>query len=104
MDSFTDFIKSAIFWLFFTGMCSGLYIGFNAGSYLSLEKARDNALEITTPEYRYKYRNNIFYVLNRWLDPDKFKDVRTFEIRDVQIESEKTIEALKNEKTVKNDS
>jgi len=99
LGSIWNVLKSIVLWVFLLGFGIGSYITMQAMSYLDynvmvLELKTNGTKKLLSDEYLYSFRNNIFYKFDRWGNPDKFKNIRKFEIqaiRDEAIQTEKDL-------------
>lgn len=98
MNSIFSFVKGVIFWIFVLGFISGAYLGGSFMSYFGYVHDAEHASELNTPQYKVQYNHNIFYRLDKWSNPDGFRDV-------LKLEKEKRLKEFKeNEEEIENDN
>ena len=101
METIVNMLKGLVFWTFLISFSLGIYLGSQGTSYLSYNETQHiifdkSAQYLKSPEYKYSYRDNIFYKLDRLLYPSEFKDVR-------HLEKAEKIESIKQEEKTYND-
>ena len=90
MEGIFSFLKNLVFYVSIFLFGTGLYLGYNAGSYITFNNLYKNK-QALTPELKFSYRSNIIYKLHRWVAPEEFKDVFDLEANALQenIEEQK---------------
>lgn len=79
MDGILSFIKGTLFWIFVIGFVAGAYIGGSFMGYFVYVDSVKHISELNTPEYKVQFSHNMFYKLDKWSNPDDFRDVLELE-------------------------
>jgi len=82
LNKFISFITGVAFWLFTLGAIIFGTLMYQYASYATYYDCVRHIDKINTPEYKYTYKNNIFYIIYEYLNPDDFEDVKYLEQED----------------------
>ena len=82
METITNIISGIIFWSFIIGSAIFGFLGYELGTYNTYDQCVHYKTTFSTPEYKYTFHNNVFYKVDKYLNPSKFDDVKYLEAAD----------------------
>jgi len=94
MESIKNILTAMIFWSFTIGSLTFGYIGFEVGSFSTYEKCVVHKDTFATPEFKYSYHNNLFYIVSKYVDPKDFDDVKFLEKKSMRKEFDNKMKTL----------
>lgn len=94
MNTIINILTGIFFWAFILGGSLFGILGYQLGTYNSYDQSVYNATTFNTPEYKYSYHNNVFYIIHKFIAPNKFKDVKYLELKELKDEYQNSINSL----------
>jgi len=95
MNTVFNILTGIFFWAFTIGAVIFGVLGYQVASFTTYQRCVEHKSTFNTPQYKYSYHNNIWYILVKYADPSKFKDVDYLEKKDLEKEYDKKLKTLK---------
>ncbi len=100
MQGILRFLRGFMFWFSVILFTSGLFLGAKFMSFTSYNLYKKSPELLTDPNYASSFKSNVFFRLDKWAEPEKYKDLlqaekkrRLKEFRENEAEIEKANEA-----------
>jgi hypothetical protein len=89
MNTIINFISSLAVGSFLIGAVIFGTLSYQFGTFSTYDQCVIDKEHIQDPEYKYRYKNNIFYILYKYVKPEAFQDVKALEKKEfIEINKE----------------
>jgi len=78
METITNIIKTIIFWSLLVGALASGVLSYQFASYYTYSNCVKNYKTFRSTKYHYSFHNNIFYKIQKWINPSAYKKLNQY--------------------------